>query len=344
MKSELEILEKLSVASNVRMSTHKQQEIWSSIELQMEQASPLKSSKRRTTIIGTSAAAVAAVAILSGTLITVSHRGSPTSPSGQSLANQNNMGKSTTQGHKITVDDIKKYYAQKNLRILSTKFYPTYHAVIVESNIDPTIANDFDWWDMNTGQQYILAGRPFYMQLEQVLSADEVVFLASGDDISSDVGFPYYIDAKRPNPNSQFTTTDKTAFFPVDTKVSFGDHKVEVVSKVTASSAGVAMGFAPIKGYEGDFAAGSYGAPQTTTSYIADKHEMVIRFKVTKLSVNAAELQGVHNAFVNSVSAQMSGTDLEVILHLSDKAKFYTGKVDNVVHPNVIFTFTSQKP
>ncbi|MCF8564572.1 hypothetical protein LLE49_07415 [Alicyclobacillus tolerans] len=65
MKSERETLEKLSAISDVKMSSQKQQDIWNNIEKEIDHMNPVRM-KRRSNFIGTSAAAVAAVAIVAG--------------------------------------------------------------------------------------------------------------------------------------------------------------------------------------------------------------------------------------------------------------------------------------
>lgn len=249
---------------------------------------------------------------------------------------------------KMTIDDINNYYAnsaQPKSSILNIKSYSKYHAVIVESHINvPNLIepDDFEWWDMRTGKHFVLVGRPTYAQLKQVISADEVVFLASGKNAETpEMSFPYYIYDKRTNTNSDFTPVRKPAYFPLENSFSFGDSKVEAVSKVTASTDSVEMNFAPLNN-NGGFYAGSTGAPETNTMYLKNQNEMMLRFQKTKLTVNTAELQTLHNAFVQNVSAHMNGTELDVTLHLTHKAKFYTVSVDHSNHPSLTIFFMTQ--
>ncbi len=74
MKSEREILEKLAAVCEVKMSSQKQQEIWDNIEKEMDRMKPIRP-KRRSNIWGTSAAAVAAVAIFAGGFYAFSNHG-----------------------------------------------------------------------------------------------------------------------------------------------------------------------------------------------------------------------------------------------------------------------------
>ena len=139
----------------------------------------------------------------------------------QVTANNPTTSRTVTPNDKITIADIKSYYAktaQPASSILNITSYPKYNAVIVESHINvPNLKepNDFEWWNLKTGKHFVLAGRPTYAQLQQVTSADEVVFLASGKNAETpQVSFPYYIYDRRTNTNSDFTRNFKPAFFP----------------------------------------------------------------------------------------------------------------------------------
>lgn len=66
MESEHNTLEKLSAVSDVKMSSHKQQEIWDDIEKEIDQMKPVRTKHRRSSLWGTGAAAVAAVALVAG--------------------------------------------------------------------------------------------------------------------------------------------------------------------------------------------------------------------------------------------------------------------------------------
>ena len=75
MKSERETLEKLEKMSNVNMSSQKQQEIWDNIEKEIDDMKPVRV-KRYSSVWGTGAAAVAAVAVLAGGIYTFTNHGS----------------------------------------------------------------------------------------------------------------------------------------------------------------------------------------------------------------------------------------------------------------------------
>jgi len=78
MKSEPETIEKLAAISNVEMSSQKQQEIWENIEKEIEHMHPVRT-KHRSSVWGTSAATVAAVALVAGGFYAYSNHGTSTS-------------------------------------------------------------------------------------------------------------------------------------------------------------------------------------------------------------------------------------------------------------------------
>lgn len=105
MKSERETLERLSAVSGVKMSAQKQQEIWDTIEKKMAYLKPVSNRKRRLNVLGTSLAAVIAVAIIAGGFYTFSnHVATGTnnlgSTTASNLENPNNNG--TQQNSSIT--------------------------------------------------------------------------------------------------------------------------------------------------------------------------------------------------------------------------------------------------
>lgn len=75
MESERNTLEKLSAVSDVKMSSQKQQEIWNTIEKEIDQMKPVRTKHRRSNLWGTGAAAVAAVAIVAGGFYAFSNHG-----------------------------------------------------------------------------------------------------------------------------------------------------------------------------------------------------------------------------------------------------------------------------
>ena len=104
------------------------------------------------------------------------------------------------------------------------------------------------------------------------------------------------------------------------------------------------MNFAPLKNDNGSFYAGSTGAPETRTVYLKNQNETVLRFQKTNLTASPAELQTLHNAFVQSVSAHLNGTELDVTLHLTQKSKFYSVSVNHSNHPSLTISFATQSP
>lgn len=254
-------------------------------------------------------------------------------------------GMTASSNQPITVADIRHDYVTQKQRVVHVTPVPKYHAVIVESNVNPTVANDFTWWDLRTGQHYRLAGRPLYMKLDHVISADQVVLFATGaDNIGPGVSFPFYVVAKRPNAMSPFTTQRQTAYLPVRRSVSLGNLQQEMLTKVVTSTDGVEMVFGPNPGEPAGNFSTDYGAPPTSISYSASQHDVVIRFKNTNAQISPTALQSVHNAFVSISSLQTQGPDTILTLHLAAQAKYYTGKVVHTNPPSLTLTFAAQQP
>jgi hypothetical protein len=332
--------------------------VWDAIERRIDgegvtgiqQDMPITKQRSQRSTWGQFAAAIAAVAVLCVCLPTLIHHHqlwvfTNTTAVGSGHHHQDNASSGSV--HSITIDDIKQYYTNNHRKIVAMTSYPAYHAEIVESNLDPTVANDFDWWDMNTGKVEFLAGRPFYMSIHHVVSANEVVFLATGGNSESPfVDFPYYIDAKRRSANSPFVDTNlQSAYFPIEKSITFGDGKVEVLSQLSVTSDGVTMGFSPIKGQEANFVADSTGVPKTTISIIPGKNELIITLKNTTLNVSQTRLHGMRNAFVQSIAVQSMGSDVQVVLHMSKQTKFYTGSVDRqYIMPTTTLRFANVDP
>lgn len=249
----------------------------------------------------------------------------------------------------ITLDDIRRYYQEqptlsgRPVQVVSVHPYPAYHAIIVETRWDPTLFSEFDWWDLRTGRHFPLAGRSYEVQLEQVASPEQVVLRATGRySETPGIDFPYDVYAERPDAESDFTVTRKPARLPVSESVSFGDGKVEAAAEVTSTSDAITIIFQPLPGLEGPFMAGAFGAPKMRTEYAADRREMTIHFASTQATVASAVLAKVHNAYVDGVSARKNGSEWELILHLTDKARFYTASVEHHTQASVTFAFSSE--
>jgi hypothetical protein len=108
MESERKTLEKLSAVSDVKMSSHKQQEIWDTIEREIDQMEPVRA-KRRSNLWGTGAAAVAAVAIVAGGFYAFSHHG---------LMQSNKPGV-TTASHDTTPNPAVKFPTASSIQSIS---------------------------------------------------------------------------------------------------------------------------------------------------------------------------------------------------------------------------------
>lgn len=79
---------------------------------------------------------------------------------------------------------------------------------------------------------------------------------------------------------------------------------------------------------------------KTTVSYSGG--DLVFTMKRTTLNLTQAQLQGLQNAYIQSASAQQKGTDVQVILHLSKQAKYYTGAVSHQSTPTMILASPGQ--
>jgi hypothetical protein len=357
MKSMRKLDDVCNELTKIALSPIKRKQVWDAIERRIDsegatdtlQDMPITQPRSHRSTWGQFAAAIAAVAVLCVCIPSLVHHQFWVSTKTTAVGSDNHHEDNASSGsvHSITIDDIKQYYAKNHRKIVAMTSYPAYHAVIVESNLDPTVANDFDWWDMNTGKVAFLAGRPFYMSIHHVVSANEVVFLATGGNSESPfVDFPYYIDAKRRSANSPFVDTNRqAAYFPIKKSITFGDGKVEVLSQLSVTSDGVTMGFSPIKGQETNFVADSTGVPKTTISIIPGTNELIITLKNTHLNVGQTRLHGMRNAFVQSIAVQSIGKDVQVVLHLSNQTKFYTGSVDRqYVMPTTTLRFANEDP
>lgn len=115
MKSERETLEKLEKMSTVQMSSQKQQEIWDNIEKEIDTMKPVRA-KRHASVWGTSAAAVAAVAVLAGGIYTFTNHGGTSTQTHPGTTTATNRAGQTTQTSTVSIPAIKSMTVQDGSR------------------------------------------------------------------------------------------------------------------------------------------------------------------------------------------------------------------------------------
>ncbi|MPN03727.1 hypothetical protein SDC9_150959 [bioreactor metagenome] len=270
----------------------------------------------------------------------------PVLPGKSSLSQQKAANVSNTE-MKLSVEDIKKKYAGKNI-IAITKYKDNY--IIVESN-EGIDASTFELYNLTTGDRDILPTGPNYAELKEISNENHITFIADGrTHINSFRDFPFEIICKRVhevlNYDGDFTAEYISKYFSLSEKTEFGDRDGEILSDIRSTLTGLEILFKPAKGKEAEFFAGATSAPKTRTSYNSDNNQLVIEFLNTGLE-NISLDSSKNNYYVNSVEARKVNSDTQVLVSLKDTARYFTAKCCRIPNPNnelpyIRFEFSSE--
>ena len=251
----------------------------------------------------------------------------------------------------LSIEDIRKNYREER-RIVKQSFpYESY--LLVESKlIGITAANRFELFNLETGTRAILPTGIFDVQLKAIASENDLVFFAKGTNaVNLQVFFPFILECQRNDAREPFCATRKPAYLSIGQESSFGNKINEVLLNIRITLEGVEILFGPMKGKEGEFWADYFSIPVARTKYAADKNQFIITFMSTKPDESISKDQSKFwpgNEYFSSLQINEIDGNCQVILNLTEKAKYYTGEIKNLKSsfslPYVVLSFAEVLP
>jgi len=129
------------------------------------------------------------------------------------------------------------------------------------------MANQFDYYDMITGEKKKLPTFPFYARLHKIESPYRFIFYADGTNhLNQERKFPFIIECYRNIKGEEFHWNHLNRYFPIVEKIEFGGKKSKAVLKdLKVTLNGLEASFGPRKGHKEEFFAGYTDIPCTET-------------------------------------------------------------------------------
>lgn len=247
--------------------------------------------------------------------------------------------------HLLTLEDVKRQLKWKNIvRII--KFDHRFLLVEIQK---PTLANQFDFFDLGSGEHYRMPTSDLYVDLYKIYSYWRIVFHATGRNHNTPTrGVPSIVECTRPAPGTPFRAQHKKRVFPVASEIEFGMKAHAVVFDARITVHGIEVAFGPQEGFEQHFYAGHSDIPVTHTQYDRDTHSLIVLFSDTLLPKDESTLASVlsqSNFNISSVQVEQRDQECVFIIQLEPKAKYFTAyRQISHRYPMAAFEFHSGAP
>jgi hypothetical protein len=255
----------------------------------------------------------------------------------------------TPKTQKLSIEDIRKNYKEERRKVTQAFSYESY--LLVESKlIGTTAANRFELFNLETGTRTILPTSTFNVRLKEIKDENDFVFFADGTNAEySQAIFPFILECQRNDTREPFCAIRKPAYLAIGQESSFGNTKNAVLLSIKVTLEGVEILFGPMKGKEGEFAAGYYWIPVTRTRYAAEKNQFTITFMGTKpdesISKESIKIVSANEYFSSHEVDEIDG-NCRVTLNLTGEAKYYTGDIKSLKSssrlPYVVISFAKE--
>lgn len=247
----------------------------------------------------------------------------------------------------LTVEKIIEKYTDENLgKLVKTYDYKNY--ILVEY-LNTSDIQCFDIYNLETGDRDVML-LGCNAEVFNFSSGDRIVFKSDGTiQQTGEKYFPYYLTcyrAKEINGGEDDFHYGRTDLYKsINEEVEFGVKSNEMICDLKVTLLGLELAFAPQKGKEADFYAGSTTIPVMKTSYEGNKNQFVTEIYSTSISPELLTKEfKEQNSFIDSVQIKEKGLNSLVIIKLKESAKFYTAEHGNSENfPYVKFIFKSNR-
>jgi hypothetical protein len=240
-----------------------------------------------------------------------------------------NTSDSKTPG-KLTLDEIKNSYAKTDEKILNTQAYKNY--ILVESQA-PTLANRFNFYDLETGDKDILPSGVDFIDSAKIMDENHIILYSKGINSESVLQiFPYEIDcmrsAEKNNLDGDFIPIYKDIKFPIDKQISLKGKGKEEINDIRVTVNGLQFCFGPQNSSDANFYADYVDCPATDISYDKTTGELSLKLQDTIFAKSLSKtISLLHfNTYIKSLNLKESENSVIITIKLNDTAKYYIGK------------------
>lgn len=243
----------------------------------------------------------------------------------------NEGGQKSNNKKSLTIDDIKKMYADQNINL--TTYTDKY--VLVESQIN-NVPNVFELFNLETGDRDVLPTLGDYAKLNKIVDENNIIIISSGKNVEGDYStFPYIMKISRDKENIDniydFKVETEDYYAKITEAITFGN-KPGLLAYIKADLSKITVFFKPIPGDGGNFFAGYTNVPVTHVSYIKDKAQIVFECEKSIFDSkykNSNKIFPDKNMYYSSIEMKKEDQNIKIIVSLKDAAKEYTVKIKN---------------
>ena len=196
----------------------------------------------------------------------------------------------------------------------------------------------------------LLPTLPYEVKLVQIKDENHIIFEADGTtSINMFSVFPFLIECRRfvevAGVDGEFLAFESPRYFPVSEPSSANGKGIPMfVTDMRVTMDGVGLLFGPVEGKEAEFYAATAFIPSTHIAYKQDAHELVVRLSNTAIGTALRESwndRRLDNYYIQSCTYHERNDYTEIVVGLTDAARFYHAKVDlldtvdNSSHPEI---------
>lgn len=234
----------------------------------------------------------------------------------------------------FTLDDIKKFYAQDEIKSIH-KIEPDY--VLIEAQ-EKDKCNIFRLYNLKTGQVDTLPTIPEYVTLEKIENENYFIFKTTGKNSTDSFKmFPFYINCFRIKSDvdtwSNFTRIIEDRYYNMEESVEAGTKDGSVLAGLNITYDGFEVMFKPSKDDNGMFYAASTDIPPVKTSYNKDKNQITLEIATDKLGEGLNSKNKVtikDNPYISSYEIARKNEKINLVVTLKDTAKRYLIKISKL--------------
>ncbi|MDF2671818.1 MAG: hypothetical protein K0R09_83 [Clostridiales bacterium] len=246
----------------------------------------------------------------------------------------------------LTPEKIKEKYKTENIgEIVEIYDYKNY---ILVQYVNESSKQCFDLYNLETGDRDILSVGS-EAEIFNFSSGDHIELKATGlDQFSGIKGFPYYIVCNRVEEvtgrENDFHVGKRELYKQINEEEEFGVKRDGMLSDMKVTLTGFEMEFAPQKGKEMEFYAGSVTTQAMKTSYDNITNQFLIELISTTVSPEMLKKEiEEQNRYIDSIEVKEKGANSLVIVNLKDTGKLYTAEWEQDEFPRVRFIFRSSR-
>ncbi|MBX6350601.1 MAG: hypothetical protein IRZ11_03710 [Clostridia bacterium] len=222
--------------------------------------------------------------------------------------------------------------------------------VLEVSSGDPTLADQFFIRDIGSRDATYLPTAPNFVRLLEIVSRDEVRFLASGRNAAdSKREFPFVLDVVRQG--GEFVARPERLAIPLDEPVQVGSDRPEALVEVSLDKDSLTLTFGPQAGHEQEFNADGRDVPLIETRLTAgseDSRSFIIDMPGVVLGeeLSPGALPVPDGALFSSVEVRSGPEGTEVVVGATSRMKAFSGELSppDAESPQATFTFTDEVP